>query len=153
MMSYAEREKAMSQCICCMHRLPLINFNSSFSNTSFVFFNLPGEMRIKAFILLLCFFVYFVDSFAAAKCSAIKPTKTMCCKQMKAKHSSPQKCPGKSKDDTSGCFNCPLCYITALPSDISFSVQSFLIEKIFGLLQQSKLHSYHSSVWKPPNKI
>jgi hypothetical protein len=79
--------------------------------------------------------------------------KTMCCKQMMGKHSMPQKCPRKSKDDPAACFNCPLCYITTLPSAISISIQSKLIEKDFGLLQQSKLQSYHSSVWKPPNKI
>jgi len=109
-------------------------------------------MRVKAFILLVCFSVYFTETIAAANYNNTKAEKSSCCK-MKAKQCAPLNCPQKPKDCSDKCFNCPLFYSSILPGIISISVTSFLIEKKFNLLPVEKLYSYHIDIWKPPNSL
>jgi hypothetical protein len=112
-----------------------------------------SNLKFKAFILFICFVVYFFDTLSAASHFKMKETKSSCCKKMMAKHKMPSKCPSKSKDCTSDCFNCPLTYVVTLTPAVSLTVSSVPFQNNFFFYSTSFESQYCSKAWKPPRTI
>jgi hypothetical protein len=87
---------------------------------------------------------------AAASHFKMKETKSSCCKKMMAKHKMPSKCPSKSKDCTSDCFNCPLNYVVTLAPSVSLTVASVAFQADFSFYAKTFESRYCSKAWKPP---
>ena len=111
-------------------------------------------LQLKAFILTLCFLIYFFDTIAAVNAMQPVNKSSSCCAKMKGVHATPISCPKKTtKNCVNDCINCPLFYTTTLSPFLFISIETFSVKKRYPSFSHYQVSDYFSKAWKPPNHV
>ena len=103
-------------------------------------------MKFKAFILFLSILAYVGGWLAMPARMVISSEKTCCAGAMK-------NCPKKEKRGATTaycCLDCPLCYVTVMPSPNEANAPAPGIKKVYPSYQSIYKDGYHADAWKPP---
>ena len=94
--------------------------------------------------------IFMIDTLAVNYIVVVQEEDDECCMQLVCQAVAPKDCPAEKGDCQSECFNCPLLYVTTLPSSISISINFILLIKSYPSFQNDFVTGYASKAWKPP---